>query len=164
MRIGVPIHGGITQLSRFYLLNSELLSQGRGFTLVLNTPFFRRRTIALILSSRQSGCICLWNLATTQNARPYPGLKNRCENRKYNTPMAAESAFRESVENEPACRRLSFGVSRASSVRRRRRVNCGKNFKSAEKSSYTPRAETHWRLTGSSQKEAWLEALLDLTI
>ena len=32
------------------------------------------------------------------------GMKNRCENGKCDTPMAAESAFRESVENEPACR------------------------------------------------------------
>jgi hypothetical protein len=31
-------------------------------------------------------------------------MKNRCENGQYDTPMAAESAFRESVENEPACR------------------------------------------------------------
>jgi hypothetical protein len=36
--------------------------------------------------------------------RPLSGLKNRCENGQYHTPMAAESAFRESVENEPACR------------------------------------------------------------
>ena len=31
-------------------------------------------------------------------------MKNCCENGKYDTPVAAESAFRESVENEPACR------------------------------------------------------------
>jgi hypothetical protein len=30
-------------------------------------------------------------------------MKNRCENGQYDTPMAAESAFRESVENELAC-------------------------------------------------------------
>jgi hypothetical protein len=30
-------------------------------------------------------------------------IKNRCENGKYATPMAAESAFRESVDNETAC-------------------------------------------------------------
>ena len=33
---------------------------------------------------------------------------------------------------------LSFGVSRASGVLCRRRVNCGKDFKSLEESSYTP--------------------------
>jgi len=32
-------------------------------------------------------------------------IKSSCENGKYRTPMAEESAFRESVENEPACRR-----------------------------------------------------------
>jgi hypothetical protein len=32
-------------------------------------------------------------------------IKNRCENGKYDTPMAAESAFRECVENERACHR-----------------------------------------------------------
>jgi len=31
-------------------------------------------------------------------------MKQRCEDGKYNTPMAAESAFRESVEKEQACR------------------------------------------------------------
>ena len=31
-------------------------------------------------------------------------MKQRCDDGKYDTPMAAESAFRESVENEPACR------------------------------------------------------------
>ena len=31
-------------------------------------------------------------------------MKNRCENGQYDTPMAAESAFRESVGKEPACR------------------------------------------------------------
>jgi hypothetical protein len=33
-------------------------------------------------------------------------IKNRCENGKYDTPMAAESAFRESVENERACQKV----------------------------------------------------------
>jgi len=32
-------------------------------------------------------------------------MKNRCENGQYDTPMAAESAFRESVENERFCSR-----------------------------------------------------------
>jgi hypothetical protein len=31
-------------------------------------------------------------------------MKKRCEAGECKTPMAAESAFRESVENEPACR------------------------------------------------------------
>jgi hypothetical protein len=31
-------------------------------------------------------------------------MKKRCEDEEYKTPMAAESAFRESVENEPASR------------------------------------------------------------
>ena len=31
-------------------------------------------------------------------------VKSRCENGKYNTPMAAESDFRELVEKERACR------------------------------------------------------------
>jgi hypothetical protein len=31
-------------------------------------------------------------------------IKLRCENGRYDTPMAAESAFRESVEKEQACR------------------------------------------------------------
>lgn len=30
-------------------------------------------------------------------------MKSRCENGKYDTPMAEESAFRESVEKETAC-------------------------------------------------------------
>jgi hypothetical protein len=31
-------------------------------------------------------------------------MKQHCEDGRYNTPMAAESAFRESVEKEEACR------------------------------------------------------------
>jgi hypothetical protein len=31
-------------------------------------------------------------------------MKKRCEDGKYNTPAAAESAFREAVEKEQACR------------------------------------------------------------
>jgi hypothetical protein len=31
-------------------------------------------------------------------------IKSRCENGKFDTPMAAESAFRESVEKEQTCR------------------------------------------------------------
>ena len=32
-------------------------------------------------------------------------MKNRCENGQYDTPMAAESALREFVENERSCQK-----------------------------------------------------------
>ena len=34
-------------------------------------------------------------------------MKQRCENGEYDTPAAAESAFREFVENEQSCRKAS---------------------------------------------------------